>query len=507
MRPNELIVSGRPGSFRRVLATIPLLLFVTLAPTSAWSQTPPPLAPRDMAMTMPGTFTFVSVGDIIIKTPISRLADENVQAALRLIREGDVAFGNLEGNLADFRSYRGLLTGSQGRPADLVASAEVARDLKPMGFDLVNRANNHLFDNELEGMVETSRLLDEVGIVHAGSGRNLDEAAAPAFLETPKGRAALVGMNTPGLSELEHLAATSRTGNLNGKPGLNMLRYSAQIVLTRGQVDALRQIQDELLEYGDRYDNPSSARDLGPDRVTFYGSPPGRDPIFRVARVGEVPGTIDYTLNRGDVERALRSIRNAKQYSDFVIATIHSHERQSVVETGTFSTRPPDFYVELARAAIDAGADVWVGHGVHTLRGIEIYRGKPIFYGMGLFVRQLHWTLAVQFGMTDWLPDPFGIRGGNAMPPESSVGQALESIVGVSRYEDGKLVEVLVYPIDLRYDEGEPRPDSRFGIPQIAPPELGRRILQRVQRLSRELGTEMTIEGNRGVIRVAEYTP
>ena len=93
------------------------------------------------------------------------------------------------------------------------------------------------------------------------------------------------------------------------------------------------------------------------------------------------------------------------------------------------------------------------------------------------------------------------------MAPESSAGQALESIVGVSRFEDGKLVEVLVYPIDLRYDVGEPRPDSRFGIPQIASPELGRRILQRVQRLSRELGTEMTIEGNRGVIRVAEYTP
>ena len=203
----------------RANRVIPLLLFVAFAPSSAWSQTPPPLAPRDMAMTMPGTFTFVSVGDIIIKTPISRLADENVQAALRLIREGDVAFANLEGNLADFRSYRELLSGSQGRPADLVASAEVARDLKPMGFDLVNRANNHLFDNELEGMVETSRLLDEVGIVHAGSGRNLDEAAAPAFLETPKGRAALVGMNTPGLSGLERLAATSRTGNLNGKPG------------------------------------------------------------------------------------------------------------------------------------------------------------------------------------------------------------------------------------------------------------------------------------------------
>ena len=62
MRPNKLIVSDRPRTFRRVPATIPLLLFVTLAPASAWSQTPPPLAPRDMAMTMPGTFTFVSVG-------------------------------------------------------------------------------------------------------------------------------------------------------------------------------------------------------------------------------------------------------------------------------------------------------------------------------------------------------------------------------------------------------------------------------------------------------------
>ena len=235
MRPNRVIL---------------LLLFVTLAPTSAWSQTPPPLAPRDMAMTMSGTFTFVSVGDLIIKTPISQMADENVQAALRLIRQGDVAFANLEGNLVDVRSYRGLLTANGNRPApDLLGTAEVARDLRPMGFDMVNRANNHILDHELEGMVETSRLLDEAGIVHAGSGRNLDEAAAPAFLETPKGRAALVGMHTPGNVAFQRFGATSRIGNLDGKPGVNMLHYSEEIVLTRGQIDALRQIQDELLEY------------------------------------------------------------------------------------------------------------------------------------------------------------------------------------------------------------------------------------------------------------------
>ena len=319
MRPNKLIVSDRPRSLRRALTTILLLLFVTFAPTSAWSQTPPPLAPRDMAMTMPGTFTFVSVGDLIIRTPISQLAGEHVQAALRFIREGDMAFGNLEGSLADFQSYRGTLSG-------FVGSAEAARDVKSMGFDMVNRANNHLFDSEAEGMFETNRLLDEVGIVHAGSGRNLDEAAAPAFLETPKGRVGLVGMHTPNWDSHLNLGATNRTGNLGGKSGLNMLHYSEEIVLTRGQIEALSQIQGELLEYRDRYDNPRSVRDLGPDRVNFFASSSGReDPTYRVAREGEIPGTIDYTLNRSDLQRALRSIRNAKQYSDFVIATIHSH--------------------------------------------------------------------------------------------------------------------------------------------------------------------------------------
>ena len=40
----------------------------------------------------------------------------------------------------------------------------------------------------------------------------------------------------------------------------------------------------------------------------------------------------------------------------------------------------------LSRAAINAGADVVVGHHAHILRGIEIYRGKPIFHGLGNFV-------------------------------------------------------------------------------------------------------------------------
>jgi poly-gamma-glutamate synthesis protein (capsule biosynthesis protein) len=40
----------------------------------------------------------------------------------------------------------------------------------------------------------------------------------------------------------------------------------------------------------------------------------------------------------------------------------------------------------LARAAIDAGADIVVGHHAHILRGVEVYRGRPIFHGVNHFV-------------------------------------------------------------------------------------------------------------------------
>jgi poly-gamma-glutamate synthesis protein (capsule biosynthesis protein) len=40
---------------------------------------------------------------------------------------------------------------------------------------------------------------------------------------------------------------------------------------------------------------------------------------------------------------------------------------------------------EIAHAAVDAGADIVIGHGPHYSLPVEIYRGKPIFYGLGSF--------------------------------------------------------------------------------------------------------------------------
>ena len=485
-----MLIVSPTRSLRPTVPRLFLLAGLTMCSLSVLAQTPvPPLNSRDMAMTLTGDFTIASVGDLMMRRPASQLADADVQAALRLIRDADLAVGNMEGELANLRDFEGPLNG-------FVGSHEVAADLKKIGFDMLNRAQNHLFDAEAAGMFSTNALLDEAGIVHAGSGKNLDAAAAPVYLEIPQGRVAMVGMHAPLWQELRRLAATPQVGNLGGRPGLNMLHYSETIVVSEEQLAALKQVRDQFLEFSSNYDNPRPLPDNEPsDRVRLPASSSGReDPTYRVARPGETPGTIDYTIRPNDLTRTLRSIRNAKRYADFVIATAHIHQGQSILEQMHLSTKPPQFYIDLAHQSIDVGADIFVGHGVQLLRGIEIYQGKPIFYGLGEFFREALWTLPEQLGQID--ANQHGARDNFARNFGGST-QSLESLVAISHYRDGELTEVRLYPTEL----GADGPDSRLGIPRLAPPDIAQRILERMQRLSREFGTTIDIQGSVGVIK------
>ena len=73
-----------------------------------------------------------------------------------------------------------------------------------------------------------------------------------------------------------------------------------------------------------------------------------------------------------------------------------------------------------------------------------------------------------------------------------------ESLLAESKYQDGRLVEVRLHPIDAQYR----RPDLAHRRADIASPEIGRKILERVQTLSKPFGTTIAIDGNVGVIRV-----
>ena len=68
-------------------------------------------------------------------------------------------------------------------------------------------------------------------------------------------------------------------------------------------------------------------------------------------------------------------LRALRTRADIVVASHHWGLFEDVL----------DYQVEIAHAAIDAGADVVMGHGPHYACAVQMYRGKPIFYGLGSF--------------------------------------------------------------------------------------------------------------------------
>lgn len=71
-------------------------------------------------------------------------------------------------------------------------------------------------------------------------------------------------------------------------------------------------------------------------------------------------------------------IRRLKSHSDFVIVSVHWGDE--------YMPHPNAYQVERAHAAIDAGADVVLGHHPHVLQPFESYKSGLIFYSLGNFV-------------------------------------------------------------------------------------------------------------------------
>lgn len=81
-------------------------------------------------------------------------------------------------------------------------------------------------------------------------------------------------------------------------------------------------------------------------------------------------------MNADSVREMRDDIERLRKRVDLVVVALH----KGIVHTP--ATLAP-YEIPLARAAIDAGADVVSGHHAHIARGIEIYRGRPIFHGLG----------------------------------------------------------------------------------------------------------------------------
>lgn len=82
--------------------------------------------------------------------------------------------------------------------------------------------------------------------------------------------------------------------------------------------------------------------------------------------------------NAADLAQLLEDIRRARERADIVVLAFHS----GVIRAPRIVA---DYQVSVAHAAIDAGADVVVGHAPHIPKAVEVYKGKAIFYSLGVF--------------------------------------------------------------------------------------------------------------------------
>ena len=379
--------------------------------------------------TQPAPITITLAGQSMIRSDIRATAPAAVPVIQGLLK-GDVVFTNFEAAVAEkgetVHEGRGFLTPPEALDA-----------LTTFGFNLLSLSGNHAFDLKATGVQNTIREADSRKIVHAGTGNNLADAAAPGYLHTSKGTIALIasasGLIAPGAS------ATA------DRPGVNELRVEA----------------------GDK-ENEATV---------------------------DLPGAPGNTPNHGDSQRILQSIRDARQHADIVIVYQHNH----VFGNHSFATiftegmperlAPNDWLRKWTHAEVDAGADIIVMHGAPLLHGVEIYRGRPIFYDLGNFIYNVPPTLTYIDEPMNW-----------------------ESAVAYVQFQGKNLRSISFQPIVLN-NVGEGQPDihneyanNQFldtrGLPSPATSARAGYILQRLADASRPFGTTIEIKGDTAEIKL-----
>jgi poly-gamma-glutamate capsule biosynthesis protein CapA/YwtB (metallophosphatase superfamily) len=420
-------------------------------------------------------FTFALTGDSIITRRLAVYSEPTFTRIIDLVRSADVGFTNLEMLFHDYEPYASAASGG----TYMRAEPALVKDLVWAGFDMVARANNHTGDYGVLGMDLTTKYVAEAGLIQAGVGQSLAEAREARFMETPKGRVALISV----ASTFPDSSRAGRTrGDMPARPGLNPLRFTTTTTVTQDQMTALRQIAASTTGR-----QPQGAGDT----FTYMG---GR------FVVGATPGTRTEPLKE-DLDEIAAVVRNANGLADYVIVTIHAHEGQP-----RDRLLPADFLVTFARAMVDAGADLFVGHGPHVLRAVEVYKGKPIFYSLGDFIFQNETLLRLpsenyepyRLGAAQHVNDFNDARYNfdkSGFPADPMIWEA---VVAVPKFRGEQLTEIALHPITLGHGKGR----SVRGRPQFAEGALGQKILADLTKLSAEHGTKITVRNGIGFVEL-----
>jgi poly-gamma-glutamate synthesis protein (capsule biosynthesis protein) len=268
----------------------------------------------------PGEIRIALVGQALIKSDLRAESPDAIAQARAYLAGADATFTNLEVSIA----VPGVPVTPRTRDT-VYAEPPVLDALRTMGFDLLSLANNHAWDLLEPGMLATRDLVARSGFGHAGTGRSVDEAAAPGLLRTPRGDVALVAMASGGVQ----LTPDAHAGP--DKAGVNYLAVDAD-----GRLD-----------------------------------PTQRGRVLTEVRKAAARGALVIAYHHNHVWGPARGVDGPP-----------GRERR----IDRFVT--PKWMETWARELVDAGAHVFVAHGNPALHGVEVRRGRLILYGLGNYVFQ-----------------------------------------------------------------------------------------------------------------------
>ncbi len=308
------------------------------------------------------------------------------------------------------------------------ADPEFAWEVAAIGINMVSLANNHALDFGPEGLKDCLRALDHAQITYAGAGLTLAAAHEPGTM-----------------------------GVQSQKTSFGLLSYM-------------------------RYWTPKyrCADPSGPCLATIN---PAAILIARDGKVEPVEGPVESDINAMEDDVVL-----GKRHNDILMIALHNHDVSHHRAYGLQNHTPANDEIMFHRA-IDAGADMVLGSGPHVLRGIEIYKGKPIFYSLSNFI--------YQYRTPDKIPvDLIHQRDGEiARPTNVSVWdrrdpvEIFEGVVVRMTVNKEKLkrIELIPFTID---DEG-----PLYGVPRLAAAARCRTIIEELQTLSKPYGTTIVDKG------------
>ena len=243
------------------------------------------------------------------------------------LKAADAVFANLECCLYDPTEKREMMRDDQSGFEGIYAPPASGEALRLAGVHVIGNANNQNYG--ADAILASNQRLDELGTAHAGTGPNKAAARAPVVIE----------------------------------------RNGVKI----GFMQRTSQYWPNNHEAGERATGVAAMK-----AYTAYQPPYYKDNNIPPNRPG-APAKVVTWVDPAYLAELKADIAALKIQCDIVIASHHWGYGEEILQ----------YQRELAHAAIDAGADIVMGHGPHFPLAIEFYQAKPVYYGLAMccFIR------------------------------------------------------------------------------------------------------------------------